>query len=399
MFRRCGEARLSRIRKTTPRPPLTKGEFFHRFRRERSCNAWGLLLCLMLLSPGCAVGPDYKRPEYPVPPKHRSDTALPATPPTPGGPTLADMRWFDLFRDEKLQELIRIALKENYDVRIAAQRVIAAQAFITVEKSALYPSVDAIATADRQQGVNRAISSFFGGGRIFWELDIWGRIRRSTEAARAQYLSQEAVQLAVIQSLVTGVASSYFHLLELDQELQVANQSLVSRQGSLRLVQARLTGGLSNQLEVDQATSLVASAAGTIADVERQREQTENFLNTLLGRNPGSVDRAKVLSDYKLAPEVPAGLPSILLDRRPDIRLADSNSSRRMPASELPSPCSFPPSASPGQAAIRILRFPTCSNPLEEFMDTAAAWCSPSLTRAPCGPTTRPQKPSVKRPF
>ena len=336
---RCGEAGLSRIRKTTPGrrsdrcpcatavaappPPLTKGEFFHSFRRERSCNAWALSLCLALLSIGCAMGPNYKRPDYPVPPSHRSDTALPPTPPTPGVPTLADMRWFDLFRDEKLQELIRIALKENYDIRIAAQRVLAAQSFVTVEKSALYPSVDATATADRQQGVNRAISSFFGGGRIFWELDIWGRIRRLTEAARAQYLSQEAVQLAVIQSLVTGVASSYFHLLELDQELQVAKQSLVSRQASLRMVQARLTGGLSNQLEVDQATSLVASAAGTIADVERQREQTENFLNTLLGRNPGPVDRTKVLADQKLAPEVPAGLPSILLDRRPDIRLAE----------------------------------------------------------------------------
>lgn len=269
------------------------------------------------------MGPNYKRPDYPVPPSHRSDTALPATAPTAAVPTLADMKWFDLFRDEKLQELIRIALKENYDIRIAAQRVLAAQAFITVEKSRLYPSVDAIATADRQQGVNRAISSFFGGGRIFWELDIWGRIRRSTEAAIAEYLSQEAVQLAVIQSLVTGVAGSYFQLLELDQELEVAKQSLVSRQGSVRLVQARLTGGLANQLELDQATSLVASAAATIADVERQREQAENFLNTLLGRNPGPVDRTKVLGDQKLAPEVPAGLPSALLDRRPDIRLAE----------------------------------------------------------------------------
>ncbi|HEU0004958.1 MAG TPA: efflux transporter outer membrane subunit [Terriglobia bacterium] len=291
--------------------------------RRRSCKAWGLSLCLALLSVGCAVGPNYKRPDYPVPPTHRSDTALPATAPTAAVPTLADMKWFDLFRDEKLQELIRIALKDNYDIRIAAQRVLAAQAFVTVEKSALYPSVDAVASADRQQGVNRALSSFFGGGRIFWELDIWGRIRRSTEAARAQYLSQEAVQLAVIQSLVTGVAGSYFQLLELDQELQVAKQSLVSRQGSLRLVQARQTGGLSNQLEVDQATSLVASAAATIADVERQREQAENFLNTLLGRNPGPVDRTKVLDDQKLVPEVPAGLPSALLDRRPDIRLAE----------------------------------------------------------------------------
>jgi multidrug efflux system outer membrane protein len=275
----------------------------------------------MLLSAGCAVGPNYKRPHYPIPPSHRSETALPAAAPTPE--TLGDVRWFDLFRDDKLQELIRIALKDNYDVRIAAQRVLAAQAFVTVEKSALYPSVDAVGSADRQQGVNRAVSNAFGGGRVFWELDIWGRIRRSTEAARNEYLAQEAVQQAVIQSLVTGVASSYFQLLELDQELTVAKLSLESRQSSLRLVQARLTGGLSNQLEVDQAISLVASAASTIADVEGRREQAENFLNTLLGRNPGPVDRSKVLADQKLTPEVPAGLPSALLERRPDIRQAE----------------------------------------------------------------------------
>ena len=275
----------------------------------------------VLLSAGCAVGPNYQRPPYPIPLSHRSETALPAAAPTPA--TLGDVKWFELFRDEKLQELIRIALMENYDVRIAAQRVLAAQAFVTVEKSALYPSVDAVGSADRQEGVNRALSAFFGGGRVIWELDIWGRIRRSTEAARAEYLGQEAVQQAVIQSLVTGVASSYFQLLELDQELKVAQKSLTSRQESLRLVGARLTGGLANQVEVDQATSLVASAAATIADVERRREQAENFLNTLLGRNPGPVDRATTLGDQKLAPEVPAGLPSALLERRPDIRLAE----------------------------------------------------------------------------
>jgi len=276
-----------------------------------------------MLSIGCAVGPKYKRPDYPIPANHRSETALPPASTTAPAPTFGDVKWFDLFRDEKLQELIRIALKENYDVRIAAQRVLAAQAFVTVEKSALYPSVDAVGSAERQQGVHRALSSAFGGGRVFWELDIWGRIRRSTEAARGQYLAQEAVQQGVIQSLVTGVASSYFQLLELDQELTVAKQSLASRQASLRLVQARLTGGLSNQVEVDQATSLVAAAAATIADVERQREQAENFLNTLLGRNPGPVDRTKVLADQKLVPEVPAALPSALLERRPDIRQAE----------------------------------------------------------------------------
>ena len=282
-----------------------------------------LSLSFLLLFAGCAVGPNYKRPEVPVPTGHRSDSALPAAAtPTPTL-TFADVKWFDLFRDEKLQELIRTALKDNYDVRIAAQRVLAAQAFVTVEKSALYPSVNAEASGDWQQGVSKAVSPAFAGGRVFWELDIWGKIRRSTEAARAEYLAQEAVQKAVIQSLVTGVASGYFQLLELDQELAVAKQSLASRKDSLRLVEARTKGGISSQLDVDQAMSLVATAAATIADVERRREQAENYLSTLLGRNPGPVDRSKALADQKLAPEVPAGLPSALLDRRPDIRQAE----------------------------------------------------------------------------
>ncbi len=278
---------------------------------------------LLLLFAGCTVGPKYTRPEYPVPAGHRSETALPVAVTAAAAPTLGDMKWFDLFHDEKLQELIRTALKDNYDLRIMAQRILAAQAYITVEKSALFPSFDATASADQQRGVNRGLSTLFGGGRVFWELDIWGKIRRQTEAARAEYLAQEAVQQGVIQSLVTGVASSYFQLLELDQELEVAQRSLASRRDSLRLVQARMTGGIANQLEVDQAMSLVVSAAATIADVERRREQAENFLSTLLGRNPGPVERSKKLADQKLAPEVPAGLPSVLLDRRPDIRQAE----------------------------------------------------------------------------
>ena len=291
--------------------------------RRKAYRSLLIVLCSMLLFAGCAVGPNYKRPEVPVPVSHRSDTALPAAGPAAPTVTFGDLKWFDLFQDQKLQELIRIALKDNYDVRIAAQRILAAQAFVTVEKSALYPSVDAEATADQQQGVKAGISTIFAGGRVFWELDIWGRIRRSTEAARAEYLAQEAVQQAVIQSLVTGVASGYFQLLELDQELEVAKRSLASRQESLRLVQARLTGGVSNQLDADQAMSLVATAASTIADVERRREQAENYLSTLLGRNPGPVERSKTLGDHKLAPQVPAGLPSALLDRRPDIRQAE----------------------------------------------------------------------------
>jgi multidrug efflux system outer membrane protein len=282
-----------------------------------------ILLGLLLFFAGCAVGPKYSRPDYPVPASHRSDTALPAAAQAAPALSFGDVKWFDLFRDEKLQELIRVALKDNYDLRIAAQRILAAQAYVGVEKSALYPSVNAEGSADWQQGVHRGISYAFGGGRVFWELDIWGKIRRSTEAARAEYLAQEAVQQAVIQTLVTGVASSYFQLLELDHELAVAKQSLASRQDSLRLVQSRVTGGVSHQLDADQAMSLVANATATIADVERRREQAENYLSTLLGRNPGPVERFKTLTDQKLIPTVPAGLPSALLDRRPDIRQAE----------------------------------------------------------------------------
>ena len=281
------------------------------------------LIAIVLLSAGCAVGPKYSRPDYPIPTTHRTETALPAAPAAAAPATLADVKWFDLFNDPKLQGLIKLALEKNYDIRIAAQRVLAAQAYITVEKAPLYPSVNGEVSGEQQLGTKNDLATFFGGVRVAWELDIWGRIRRSTEAARAQYMSQEAVQYGIQQSLVASVASAYFQLLELDQELGVAKQSLVSRRDSARLVEARMTGGISSKLELDQAKSLVSSAEATITDVERRREQAENFLNTLIGGNPGPVDRSAKLADQKLAPQVPAGLPSLLLDRRPDIMLAE----------------------------------------------------------------------------
>ena len=284
---------------------------------------YSALFRLLLLSAGCAVGPKYSRPDYPVPASHRAADALPAAAPAAAQKTLADVKWFDLFQDEKLQKLIRSALDANYDVRIAAQRVLAAQAYVTVERAPLYPSADGTVSGDWRWTTDRSLTYALGGLRVAWELDIWGRIRRASEAARAQYLSQEAVRHGVIQSLVTGLASAYFQLLELDQELDVAKRSLTARQESVHLVESRLTGGVSNQVDLDQAKSLVAYAAATIADVERRREQTENLLNTLIGANPGPVDRTARLGDQKLAPQVPAGLPSALLERRPDIMLAE----------------------------------------------------------------------------
>jgi outer membrane protein, multidrug efflux system len=286
-------------------------------------KAYWLLLLILLLSAGCTVGPKYSRPNYPVPTAHRSDTALPAAATTAAPAALADVKWFDLFKDAKLQELIRLALEKNYDIQIAAKNVLAAQSYVSVQKAPLYPSLNGEVSGEQQLGTTSTLATFFGGARVAWELDIWGRIRRSTEAARAQYISQQAVQYGIAQSLVSSVASTYFLLLELDQELAVSKQSLASRQGSARLVEARMTGGISNQLDFDQAKSLVASASATIADVERRREQAENLMNTLIGGNPAPVDRTAKLLDQKLAPQVPAGLPSALLDRRPDIMLAE----------------------------------------------------------------------------
>jgi outer membrane protein, multidrug efflux system len=287
-------------------------------------NRYWVLVLLLLLPAACKVGPNYSRPAYPVPAAHRSESALPVAAPAAAVPALADVKWFDLFKDEKLQQLIRLALENNFDTRIATQRVLAAEAYVTVEKAPLYPSAEGTASGDWRRGAsNRSISTFLGGARVAWELDIWGRIRRQTEAARAQYLSQQTIQYAVKQSLVTGVASAYFQLLELDQELAVSKRSLAARQDGARLVEARMTGGIANQVELDQAKSLVATAAATIADVERRREQTENYLNTLTGQNPGPVDRKASLGTQNLAPEVPAGLPSTLLARRPDILLAE----------------------------------------------------------------------------
>jgi multidrug efflux system outer membrane protein len=276
-------------------------------------------LCVLMLSTGCAVGPNYKRPVYNTPPAFRGDQTPAAT---PGQTSFGDLKWFELFKDEKLQALIKEALAANYDVRIAAQRVLAARQQVTMARAPLFPSVDGGGSLSKQR-LTSALNQGIIGGSVQWELDLWGKIRRETEAARAQYLAQEEVRKGVLQTLVTDVAAAYLSLLELDRELEVAKQSLSARQTSLRLVQARLDGGVSNVVEVDQAATLVYTAAATIADIEREMEQDENLISTLLGRNPGPIERTSHLMDQKLPVEVPAGLPSALLERRPDIRQAE----------------------------------------------------------------------------
>lgn len=275
------------------------------------------ILTLAAFSTACMVGPNYKRPQIPAPPQYRAGETPPAT------PSLGDAKWFDVFDDEALRALVKEALTANYDVRIAAQRVIQAEGQVAATRSALFPQLG-IQGGGSRSGTNSPIQStagVFAGAS--WEIDLFGKIRRATEAARADLLAQKENQSAIAQSLVASVATAYFDLLEYDAELAYVRESLTTRTESMKLVTARLQGGVANKLEQDQAQSLVASAQAQLAQLERAIEQTENLISFLLGRNPGPITRGKVLTAQTQPPAVPAGLPSNLLDRRPDIRRSE----------------------------------------------------------------------------
>jgi multidrug efflux system outer membrane protein len=286
-----------------------------------------LIGMVLMLSTGCAVGPNYKRPAVPVPPEYRG---LPAD--QMGKSDVAsfgDEKWWDAFQDEALRDLIKTALKQNYDVRIAAARILEARAQLGITRADQLPSVAASASSvnERISQSARIPSIETSANQLSlsaaWELDFWGRYRRATESARASLLAQEWAQKAVISSLVSDLASAYFQLRELDLELEISRQTLGSRKDSLRLTQILADHGATSLLDVRQAEQLVFTAGASIPDLERQIEQQENFISTLLGQNPQSIPRGRKLVDQPHPLEVPAGLPSSLLERRPDIRQAE----------------------------------------------------------------------------
>jgi multidrug efflux system outer membrane protein len=286
-----------------------------------------LVSILLMLCAGCAVGPNYKRPPVATPPEYRG---LPADQVGKSDPaSFGDQKWWDAFQDDTLRDLIQTALKQNYDVRIAAARILGARAQLGITRADQYPSVTASASSVNER-IPRStrIPSFETTANQLtlsaaWELDFWGRYRRATEAARANLLAQEWAQRAVISSLVSDVASAYFQLRELDLELEISRQTLSSRKDSLRLTQVLADHGATSLLDVRQAEQLVFTAGASIPDLEQRIEQEENFISTLLGQNPQSIARGKKLTEQPHPPEVPAGLPSSLLERRPDIRQAE----------------------------------------------------------------------------
>lgn len=294
-----------------------------------------LVTLLAILTTACAVGPNYRRPAVQVPDTFRAPEPLPPS----KAESLADLKWFDLFRDDKLQDLIRTALKENYDLRSAVANVEAARANLGATRSNQYPNVGAGGnlqfTRLSRDGSLPLPASFVPSQNRNWgqaslellsfELDIWGRLRRATEAARANLLSADENRKAVITTLVADVATDYFTLRELDYELDISRRTLATRQESLRLIRTRQGGGVSTLLDLRQGEQLVYTASETIPILQEQIEQTENRISLLLARNPAGIVRGQSLTEQELPPDVPAGLPSTLLDRRPDIRAAEQS--------------------------------------------------------------------------
>ncbi len=283
---------------------------------------------VMLLTGGCAVGPNYKRPAVSVPDTYRG--ATPEAAKQSSAESLGDQKWWELFQDQQLQDLIHTALRQNYDVWIAAARISEAQAQVGITRADGLPTISAGAQSVDQRNARTKLFHEYGTSdhqvdlSLAWDLDFWGKYRRANESARASLLATQWAREAVINTLVSDVAAAYFQLRELDLQLEISRRTLASRQNSLQLTQVLAKGGGTSMLDVRQAEQLVFTAAETILDLERRIEKQENFISTLLGNNPGPVARGLNLTDQPHSPDVPAGLPSTLLERRPDIRQAEA---------------------------------------------------------------------------
>jgi multidrug efflux system outer membrane protein len=289
------------------------------------------LLAAILLLAGCMVGPDYRKPQIDIPQGWRTADGEKHK----GAIPLVDSGWWEQLGDPALDKLIAVAMAENKDLLIAAARLEQFAAQYGIVRADLFPQISAGAQYERQRSSEKTgnpLATIFGSTKdtfsatlnASWEIDIWGRVRRSSEAARAQLLATEEGRQAVILSLVSSVAGSYVNLLALDRQLKIAQDTAQSRKESLDLFQKRFKHGYISEMELYQAKTIYEESLATIPQIEKAIAQQENGLNILLGRNPGPITRGKTI-DRLILPTVPEGLPSELLTRRPDIRQAEQN--------------------------------------------------------------------------
>lgn len=281
------------------------------------------MLALFGVLAGCAVGPNYKRPAVNSPPEFRGGDQAATN-------VFKELDWWEVYQDPTLQSLIREAITNNYDLRIAMARVEQARAVVMQARSQFVPSVGYNGAVSR--GRNELFGSAFpeqpitssavGTLNAFWEVDLWGRVRRLNESARAELLASEEARRGVRLSLLSDVATAYFQLLELDQELEIASQTTNSFGESLRIFSQRVEGGTASGLQSARAEAALDDAAAALPSIRQRISATENELCVLLGRNPGPIQRPTTLLAQSM-PEIPPGLPSSLLERRPDVRQAE----------------------------------------------------------------------------
>ena len=291
----------------------------------RKLNSCVTALLSSSLLAGCMVGPDYHRPAVQPPTAYRDSSENPQV--QAQAASYADLPWWQVFQDPQLQELIRTALKQNYDLQLATERINAARAQVTVTRSSLFPQV--AGNGNFSGGKENTFQTNYNfltlTADAAFQLDLFGKLRRATEAARAQLLGTEDARQTVILTLVSDVASDYFALLELDLQLQITHETVNTQEDSVRLTKFRVEHGVATKLDVLQAQQVLDSANTTIPDLERQIAQEENAISILLGNYPQGIPRGRPLVEQSLPPEVPPGLPATLIERRPDIREAEQN--------------------------------------------------------------------------
>jgi multidrug efflux system outer membrane protein len=285
------------------------------------------LAAALAILAGCAVGPDYKRPAVPAPENFRFTGNQTTN-------SFGDLPWWKVFKDPILQNLIGVALTNNYDLKQAVARVEQARNQAVAANSAFFPQIGYGGDVGRGRNALFNAPALLGGStessaqinlNATWEVDLWGRIRRLSEAARAQYLATDEARRGVMITLVSAVASTYFQLLELDQELEIQHAATNAYAGSYRIFNDRRFNGVASKLETDRAAAALANAAAVIPQLEIQIATTEDQLNVLLGRDPRPIVRNSLVNQPQLAPEIPAGLPSGLLRRRPDVLSAEQS--------------------------------------------------------------------------
>jgi multidrug efflux system outer membrane protein len=303
------------------RSPRTKIRFLRPFPFALFTTVWWYVL----LS-GCAVGPNYQRPKLNVPSEYRSGEGA------ANQASIADLPWWEVFKDDQLKHLVQIALANNYDLQVAVTRIEQARQISAQTRAQYFPFLNY--SVEGSDGKNEFVGTvspnggqvqggFLAAASVAWEADVWGRIRRGNEAARAEYLATEQARRGVMLSLVSDVAQAYFELLELDLQLEIARQTTESFNQTLTLFTQRLEGGIASKLDTSRAAAAKANAAASIPELERQIALKENQISVLLGNNPSPIPHTAKLLDQIVPPNIPPGLPSALLERRPDILEAE----------------------------------------------------------------------------